>query len=104
MFYFLVLTLGVYFVVPVKFRNLVLLCSSLFFYYWGEREYVMIMFLSTVIDYTHGLLVERFKAQGNIKGAKIAVGSSIFFRPSASRHPFWASICPSASLSTPSRP
>ena len=31
MFYFLVLTMGIYFVVPRKFRNLVLLCSSLFF-------------------------------------------------------------------------
>ena len=79
MFYFLVLTMGIYFVVPRKFRNLVLLCSSLFFYYWGEREYVLIMFLSTVIDYTHGLIVERCKQAGNIKGAKIAVGSSIFF-------------------------
>ena len=79
MFYFLVLTMAVYFVVPRKFRNLVLLTSSLFFYYWGEREYVLIMFLSTVIDYTHGLLVERCKAAGNIKGAKLAVASSIFF-------------------------
>jgi len=79
MFYFLVFTMGIYFVVPRKFRNLVLLCSSLFFYYWGEREYVLIMFLSTVIDYTHGLIVEQCKEQGNIKGAKIAVGSSIFF-------------------------
>ena len=79
MFYFLVLTMGIYFVVPRKFRNLVLLCSSLFFYYWGEREYVLIMFLSTVIDYTHGLLVEKCNENGNIKAAKIAVGSSIFF-------------------------
>ena len=79
MFWFLVLTMGIYFVVPRKFRNLVLLCSSLFFYYWGEQEYVLIMFLSTVIDYTHGLLVEQCKQKGDIKGAKIAVGSSIFF-------------------------
>jgi len=79
MFWFLVLTMGIYFVVPRKFRNLVLLTSSLFFYYWGEQEYVIIMFLSTVIDYTHGLLVERCKEKGNIKGAKLALGSSIFF-------------------------
>ena len=79
MFWFLVLTLGIYFVVPRKFRNLVLLTASLFFYYWGEREYVSIMFLSTLIDYTHGLLVERCKGKGNIKGAKIAVASSIVF-------------------------
>ena len=56
-FYFLVLTLGVYYVVPRKFRNPVILCASLLFYYWGERTYVIIMFLSTAIDFTHGLLV-----------------------------------------------
>ena len=43
------------------------LIASLFFYYWGEQTYVAIMFLSTAIDYTHGLLVERCKAKGNDK-------------------------------------
>ena len=78
-FYFLVLTLGIYYVVPRRFRNLVILCASLFFYYWGERTYVAIMFLSTAIDYTHGLLVERCKARDNDKGARMAVASSIIF-------------------------
>ena len=79
MFYFLALTLAVYYVVPRKGRNLVLLCASLFFYWWGERIYVVIMFLSTAIDYTHGLLVERCKARGNDRGAKLAVASSVVF-------------------------
>ena len=79
MFYFLVLTLFLYYIVPRGGRNVVLLCASLFFYWWGERAYVSIMFLSTAIDYTHGLLVERCKARGNIKGAKMAVASSIVF-------------------------
>lgn len=79
MFYFLVLTLFLYYIVPRRGRNVVLLVSSLFFYWWGERAYVSIMFLSTAIDYTHGLLVERCKARGNIKGAKMAVASSIVF-------------------------
>ena len=79
MFYFLVLTMGIYFVVPRKLRNLVLLVSSLFFYYWGEQEYVAIMFLSSLIDYSHGLIVERCKEKGNITGAKAAVASSIIF-------------------------
>ena len=79
MFYFLVFTLAVYYMVPRKLRNPVLLCASLFFYWWGERVFVAIMFLSTAIDYTHGLLVERCKAKGNDKGAKRAVASSIVF-------------------------
>ena len=47
MFYFLVFTLLLYYVVPRRGRNVVLLISSLFFYFWGERVYVLIMFLST---------------------------------------------------------
>ena len=79
LFYFLVLTLLVYYLVPRKLRNVVLLVSSLFFYYWGERIYVIIMLLSTAIDFTHGMLVERCKTRGNIRGAKLAVASSVFF-------------------------
>ncbi len=79
LFYFLVLTLLVYYLVPCKARNGVLLCASLAFYYWGEQAYVAIMFLSTAIDFTHGLLVERCKARGNDRGAQWAVTSSIVF-------------------------
>ena len=79
MFAFLVLTLAIYYVVPRKLRNLVILCASLFFYYWGEQKYVIIMFLSTAIDFTHGLLVEKFKREDNDKAARWVVGSSIFF-------------------------
>ena len=79
LFYFLTLTLLVYYVVPRKLRNLVLLGASLLFYYWGEQQYVAIMFLSTFIDFGHGLIVERCKNNGNLKGARMAVASSIFF-------------------------
>jgi len=79
LFYFLALTLLVYYVVPRKWRNPVLLLSSLFFYFWGEREYVSIMLISTAIDYTHGILVERCKEKGNDRGARLAVASSILF-------------------------
>ena len=79
LFYFLVLTLLVYYLVPRKLRNLVLLCSSLWFYYWGERSYTVIMLLSTAIDFTHGMLVEHFKGKGKLKYAKLAVASSMFF-------------------------
>ena len=65
--------------VPRRGRNAVLLLSSLFFYFWGERIYVAIMLLSTAIDYTHGLLVERCKAKGNDRGARLAVASAIVF-------------------------
>ena len=77
LFYFLAATLLVYYLVPRKGRNVVLLLASLFFYYWGERSYTVIMLLSTVVDYTHGLLVERCKGRGILNGAKLAVASSM---------------------------
>ncbi len=64
---------------PVRFRNFVLLIASLFFYYWGEQSYTLIMLLSIGVDYVHGMLVDRCKRKGNDRGAKIAVASSVLF-------------------------
>ena len=79
LFYYLPLVLLVYYVTPMRFRNLVLLVASLFFYYWGEQAYTLIMLLSIVIDYTHGILVHRCKEKGNDRGARLAVASSVIF-------------------------
>ncbi|MEE1164702.1 MAG: MBOAT family protein, partial [Lachnospiraceae bacterium] len=79
LFYYLPLVLLVYYVMPVRFRNFVLLLASLFFYYWGEQIYTLIMLVSIGIDYTHGLIVHRCKEKGNDTGAKLAVASSMIF-------------------------
>ncbi len=79
LFFYLVGCLAIYYISPLKLRNLVLLLFSLLFYFWGERSYVIIMVASTVIDYTHGMLVERCKNRGNDRGARLAVASSIVF-------------------------
>ncbi len=79
LFCFLVFTLLVYYLVPRALRNAVLLAASLLFYYWGERTYVLIMLLSTAIDFTHGMMVARCKARGNDRGARLAVTLSIVF-------------------------
>lgn len=56
-----------------------LLVFNLIFYGWGEPVYIVIMFVSIAIDYTHGILVERCKRRGNDRGAKLAVASSVVF-------------------------
>lgn len=76
LFRFLPIVLILYFAVPHRFRNAVLFFSSLVFYAWGEPIYVSLMIFSTVVDYTHGLLVERFKEKGDMKKAKLIVLSS----------------------------
>ena len=60
MFVFLPIVLILYYIVPKKFKNLFVLISGLIFYAWGEPVYVLIMIVSTLIDYTAGLLIYRF--------------------------------------------
>lgn len=77
LFAYLPLTLAVYFLAPLRWRNLVLLLVSLFFYGWGEPVYIVIMFASILIDYIHGLLVEKYRADD--KKARWFVGQSVVF-------------------------
>lgn len=79
LFYYLPLVLLVYYITPARFRNFVLLLASLFFYYWGEQGYTLIMLLSVGIDYVHGQIVHRCKTRGNDLGARLAVASSVVF-------------------------
>ena len=78
LFRFLPIVLLLYFIAPGKIKNLVLFLMSLLFYAWGEPVYVVLMLFSTVVDYTHGLLVQWYKEQGHTGKAKIVVCSSIF--------------------------
>ncbi len=48
---FLPVTLILYYVVPRKLKNLVLLIMSLVFYAWGEPVYVLLMMFSIVYNY-----------------------------------------------------
>ena len=77
LFAYLPATLALYFITPLRRRNFVLLVTSLFFYGWGEPVYVGVMFLSIFIDYTHGLLVERFRQRDRL--ARWFVGQSVVF-------------------------
>lgn len=79
LFGFLTWILRIYYLVPVRFRNGVLLLGSLLFYFWGERMYTIIMLLSTGIDYVHGRLVSGFREKEQMKKARAAVASSMIF-------------------------
>ena len=79
LFLYFPVVLTLYYISPLKWRNLVLLIFNLIFYGWGEPVYILIMFASIAIDYTHGLLVSRAKAKGNDKAARMAVASSVVF-------------------------
>ena len=55
LFIFLPVTLALYFIVPHKFRNIIMLIASLIFYAWGEPVYIILMLLSILLNYICGL-------------------------------------------------
>lgn len=59
LFLFLPAVCAVYYLVPKRLKNDVLLASSFFFYAWGEPHYVFIMILSVFINYAGALLIEK---------------------------------------------
>lgn len=66
LFYFLPITLALYYILPKKCRNIVLLIASLIFYAYGEPIYVTLMILSIIFTYIYGLLIDRFKKYSKI--------------------------------------
>ncbi len=61
MFVFLPVTLLLYFLVPGKVKNLVLLLCSLVFYAWGEPVYIFLMMFSILFNYISGIELERHR-------------------------------------------
>ncbi|MDB5763994.1 MAG: putative poly(beta-D-mannuronate) O-acetyltransferase [Herminiimonas sp.] len=73
-FLFLPVVLALYFVTPVKGRNLLLVFASLFFYAWGEGTYMIVMLFSMGFNYLFGMMIERFsKRAGLILGVAVIV-------------------------------
>ena len=85
LFYFLPAVLAVYFIVPRRAKNVVLLLFSLFFYAWGEPVYIFLMLFSICMDYLLGLWMERGKAgagpgeKGARAGGRAQRGSAWLF-------------------------
>ncbi|MBE6880869.1 MAG: MBOAT family protein [Ruminococcaceae bacterium] len=63
LFLFLPLTLLIYYVSPKKGKNLIILLSGLLFYSWGEPIYVVVMLISTMIDYFAGLIMNKYEGR-----------------------------------------
>lgn len=78
LFFFLPLCMILYYAVPLSrkgfskknlsLKNGILLIFSLLFYAWGEPRYIALIIFATLVDYTNGLLMERF---GNTKSKRL---------------------------------
>lgn len=74
LFFFLPITLFVYFISPHKIKNTILLIVSLLFYAWGEPVYILLMIFSAVVDYFHGIIIgkNRIKTPWKARAALIS--------------------------------
>jgi len=73
LFRFLPAILLVYYIVPHRFRNLVLLIFSLGFYAWGEPVCIILMLMSILISYMGGILIHRFKQVEKMQAARVTL-------------------------------
>lgn len=85
LYYFLPITLTVYFICKNKYRNIILLISSLFFYFYGEPKYTILMLISAFSAYVHGILIDKFRDKKYLKvflvsGLSINLGILVIFK------------------------
>ena len=77
LFRFLPAAFALYYLVPRRFKNAVLLLLSLIFYSWGEAKYFPIMIASILVDYTASGVIESHRENRFI--CRCALACSMLF-------------------------
>ena len=60
LYIFLPIMIFIYFIVPNKFKNAVMIIASLIFFAWGEIRYIFIMLLLAIMDFTCGKKINQY--------------------------------------------
>lgn len=60
LFWFIPIFFIIYYVCPAKARNVVLLLGSIIFYGWGEPKFLILIFVSILVNYFAGRLIEKY--------------------------------------------
>ena len=68
LFIFLPIFLVIYYLVPVKFKNIILFVGSIVFYAVGELKYVPLIISSLVVNYIVAIFIEGCKIQNRLEG------------------------------------
>ena len=67
LFFFLPVVIGLYYIVPTKYKNYVLLFFSIGFYAWGWILYLPLLLISISVNYLFGIKIEKYKEDTNKK-------------------------------------
>lgn len=66
LFLYLPAVILIYYITPYRYRNLFLFVVNLIFYGWGEPVFVLLMLFSTLVDYTHGYFIDKYRENKKI--------------------------------------
>lgn len=75
-FRFFPIFLLVYYIVPYRFRNVVLIFGSLFFYAWGDHKYLILIVLSVLVNH---ILVLNMNMYQSATSKKLWLITALFF-------------------------
>lgn len=82
LYLFLPTFLGVYYLVPKRAKNAVLMVASLLFYAWGEPFYIVLLINLSIANFIFGYLICRFQEDKTLKRAffiiSLAVNLAVF--------------------------
>lgn len=73
-FIFLPFILFLYYIVGKKIKNYILLISSLIFYAWGGVAYLKILIVSIILNYSFGILVDKYSNREMLKKVILTLG------------------------------
>lgn len=76
-FFFLPLTIIIYYILPNKYKNWGLLAASFLFYIWGGISALPVIIFSITINYIGGRFVDWFVGKNNKKGAKASMIATV---------------------------
>jgi len=71
LYYFLPGVMLLYFAVPKKLKNTILFLSSMFFYFWGEPKYSLLMIASILTGYVGGIVIKKVQDAGYEKRTRL---------------------------------
>jgi len=73
LYYFLPVLIIIYFIMPKKFKNIILFLASMIFYFYGEPKYILLMILEILIAYIGGILIKKYKNKKMLFGIIIII-------------------------------